>query len=298
MANVFSGSYNGLGFGTGTPWAWSKMSGFQGMAPIRSADEPKAGDQGAFAGIDYMTVKTYAVGLLIRGANLADFDAQADQIEGAFSTQLGTELPLVYTLGDPTMTRQVNVRPTKCDVPRDLQKLGLSAYAAIELKATDPRKYAATQTVLTTGLATASGGMTFPATFPLSFGTVGAGGTVSATNAGNFQTPLSFTIAGPVANPIVDNLTTGQSLLFLITLASTDTLVVNLAGTSVCSIVLNGTASRRNALGVGSAPLSQFGLPGGVAGPSSAGTAQMFRYRNNGAFTASTLTIAYRSAWI
>ena len=174
----------------------------------------------------------------------------------------------------------------------------MTGLGAVQLFAVDPRKYASAQSSASTGLASQSGGMTFNATFPLTFGTVGGGGLVTLTNAGNFQTPLTMTITGPVANPIVDNITTGQSLIFLITLASSDTLVISQAGTSLASIVLNGTASRRNALQINSAPLVQFGLPGGPPGPTTPGVTQTFRYRNNGAFTASQCTFAFQSAWI
>jgi|SRR5579859_3770103 len=297
MAGIFTGSYNGLSFGVGTTLSISELVGLNDMPPVRSADETKAGDHGLFQGIDYLGERTLRLGLYISGAGLADYDAQCDTVEGAFSVQ-PTELPLVYTLGDATQTRQINCRPRKLVIPRDLQRVGRTGYATVELVATDPRKYSSTTTTLTTGLAAVSGGMTFPATFPLSFGAVGGGGTVTATNAGNFQTPLALTITGPVVNPIVDNQATGQSLSFLITLASTDTLVISGAGTSACAITLNGTASRRNALQVGSAPLSQFGLPGGASGPCTPGVSQTFRFRNNGAFAAGQLSIAYQSAWI
>lgn len=297
MAGIFTASYNGLNLGVGTTLTFTELAGLNEMPAIRTADESRAGDHGFFQGVDLLGERVVRLGLYILGASLADYDAQCDSVEGAFAVQ-PAEQPLVYTLGDATQTRQVNCRPRKVVIPRDPQRVGRSGIATVELVATDPRKYAQATTTLTTGLAAVSGGMTFNATFPLSFGATGGGGTTTATNSGNFQTPLMFTIAGPVVNPIIDNLTTGQSLLFTITLASTDTLVISGAGTSACAIVLNGTASRRNALAVGSAPLSQFGLPGGAAGPCTPGMAQQFRYRNNGAFTASTLQISYQSSWI
>lgn len=299
MATAFQASYNGLTFGAGVASfpSIAKATGLNDMPPVRSADENRSGDHGAFQGVDLLAGRTVELEVLLAGTSQPNYDSLCDQFQGAFAVQ-PAELPLAYTLGDTTQVRVINCRPRKTLIPRETRRWGMTGMAAVQLFASDPRKYAQAQTTLSTGLATQSGGMTFNATFPLSFGSVGAGGTVNATNAGNFQTPLTFTITGPVVNPIVDNLTTGQSLLFLITLGSTDTLVIAQAGTSACSIVLNGTASRRNALLVGSAPLSQFGLPGGLPGPCTAGVTQQFRYRNNGAFTASTLQIAYQSAWI
>lgn len=300
MATAFQVSYNGLTLGPGGTTGFpsiTRLTGLNDMPPVRSADETKSGDHGVFAGIDYLHGRTVGLQVLLAGTSQANYDGLCDQFEGAFAVQ-PAELQLAYTLGDTTQVRVVNARPRKLLIPREKLRWGMTGLAAVDLFATDPRKYAQTTTTLTTGLASVSGGMTFNATFPLSFGATGGGGTVNATNAGNFQTPLTFTISGPVTNPIIDNLTTGQSLLFVITLASTDTLVISGAGTSACSILLNQTASRRNTLQAGSAPLTQFGLPGGAPGPGTAGVTQQFRYRNNGAFTASTCQIAYQSAWI
>lgn len=297
MAGIFTGAYNGLSFGVGTTLNIVELVGLNDMPPVLASDEPKAGDHGSFAGVDYLGERTVRLGLYIQGASLADYDAQCDSVEGAFAVQ-PAELALSYTLGDTAQTRIINCRPRKLLIPREVQRIGRTGIAAVELVATDPRKYTQAVTTLSTALAAISGGMTFNATFPLSFGAVGGGGTVNAINAGNFQAPVTFTIGGPVTNPIIDNLTTGQSLLFTIVLASTDTLVVSAAGTSVCAIVLNGTANRRNALTTGSAPLSQFGLPGGAPGPCATGTTQQFRYRNNGAATASTMSMAFQSAWV
>lgn len=300
MATAFQLSYNGLVLGPGGTagmGSLTKLIGLNDMPPVRQADETKSGDHGVFQGVDYLAGRTVEFEVWLNGTSQANYDTLCDQVQGAFAVQ-PAELPLAFTLGDTTQVRVVNCRPRKVVIPRDPMRWGMTGLAAVQLFASDPRKYAQSTTTLTTGLAAVSGGMTFNATFPLSFGATGGGGTVMAANAGDFQAPLQFTITGPVANPIIDNLTTGQSLLFTITLASTDTLVIAGAGTSACAIVLNGTASRRNALAVGSAPLSQFGLPGGAPGPCTPGVTQQFRYRNNGAFTASQLTIAYQSAWI
>ncbi len=297
---TFSGSYNGLTFGVGTQFVPTSYKGLQDMPPIRSADESSSGDHGWFAGIDYLDERTVELGLTIQGLGLVDLDSQCDLLEGAFAVQ-PVEQPLTYYLADTTVGRVINCRARRVLIPRDLKRSSIYVNATIELVATDPRKYALTPTIVPTGLASSSGGMMFPATFPLGFGSVGAGGIITLTNAGNFQTPLQFTISGPVTNPIIDNVTTGQSLQFNIILASTDTLVIAGAGTIACSILLNpgpGQASRRNALLALSAPLAQFGLPGGSSGPCTPGVTQQFRYRNNGPLTGSTLTVQFPSAWI
>jgi len=292
--NYSNWQYNGLVFGNGTNIEIDETDGLDDLPPVRTADLDKAGDMGSFPGLDLLGERTLTIKLALLGQDRPTYDALVLQLLSAFSIQ-AIELPLYC--GD-NGSQIIYCRPRRLALPRKREQHGTFNVAAlVELTATDPRKYSAIPTTVSTTLASQSGGMTFNATFPVSFGTVGAGGTVSLTNAGNFQTPLQFTILGPVTNPILDNLTTGQSLLFTITLATGDTLVITGAGTSVVSIILNGTASRRSSLLSSSAPLIQFGLPGGAPGPCVAGITQQFRYRNNGALTASTMTVGYSSAW-
>ena len=290
-------SYNGLSIGAGTAYDLQAMTGFDDLPEVRKADQRRSADHGAFLGIDYHGGRTVEFAFWIPASSLADYESRLGVIQAAINVQPLVELPLLYALGD-AVQYQILCRPSKRDIPRTLEWAGTTGLATIQMIASNPRKFAPSVTSAVTSLAAISGGMTFNATFPLSFGAVGGGGTLTLTNAGNFQTALNFSIAGPVANPIIDNLTTGQSLLFGITLASGDTLVIANAGTSVASIVLNGTASRYNALLAGSAPLQQFGLPGGLPGPCAVGTSQQIRYRNNGAGSASQLTVTYQSAWV
>lgn len=87
MAGIFTATYNGLNLGVGTTLNFTEVVGLNDMPPVRSADETKAGDHGAFAGVDYLGPRTVRLGLFIQGASLADYDAQCDSVEGAFAVQ-------------------------------------------------------------------------------------------------------------------------------------------------------------------------------------------------------------------
>jgi len=104
-------------------------------------------------------------------------------------------------------------------------------------------------------------------------------GTV-ATNAGNRPTPVEFVITGPIENPIITNSTNGHTLSFTITLAASETLVVN---TRDRTVLLNGSSNRRNTL----TNPDWFFLDPGVN--------QIFFGGQNG--TSATLGISFRSAW-
>lgn len=114
-------------------------------------------------------------------------------------------------------------------------------YAATLIGA-DPRVYTAAlkggsydPTVSLSG-----GGVAMPLTFPLTFSTTTAT-ELFVTNAGNAKTPPTFTIKGPVAAPIIDNDTTGESFYINYTLGASDTIVVDMGART---LTLNGALRR------------------------------------------------------
>ena len=105
---------------------------------------------------------------------------------------------------------------------------------------------------------------------------------MSVSNEGNFTANPTFTFAGPVTNPRVDNLTHDQSLSFTTTVADGDTLVVD---TEQRTVLLNGTASRYSTLDFGSDWIEfQPGI-------------NEIRYQA-ATTTTTTMTTTWRSAWV
>jgi phage-related protein len=112
--------------------------------------------------------------------------------------------------------------------------------------------------------------VTFPITFPLSFGGGSAAGTVTADNTGNIEMRPIITITGPVTNPTVENETTGLSLTFSnpnqvsYTLNSGDQLVIDLDAHQIMYYPDGSSigASRRNWLVSGS---TWWDLPPGTS---------------------------------
>jgi len=102
----------------------------------------------------------------------------------------------------------------------------------IEWDCTDPRLYsAALHTSTGIALAGVTGGLTWPLTWPLDWGGVQTGQT-TITNAGTVPAPAEFTVNGPVVAPRIENLTSGKTISSTMTLASGESLVIDLdAGT-------------------------------------------------------------------
>lgn len=103
----------------------------------------------------------------------------------------------------------------------------------VQLIAADPRFYSDT---LKQGdydpTVVGAGGVVFPMEFPFVFGQV-ASGTVTVENQGNFPTPPTITIEGPVTDPIIDNETTGESITFDATVNLGSSLIVDVGSRRV-----------------------------------------------------------------
>lgn len=115
----------------------------------------------------------------------------------------------------------------------------------VSLHAPDPRIYTAAlrSDSYDPSAAVAGGGVGMPLAFPLVFSS-NASGLFEVGNGGNFPTPPVLTITGPVVNPILDNVTTGESIKLVYSLGESDTVEVDVAARSV---TLNG-ASRPDLL--------------------------------------------------
>ena len=113
----------------------------------------------------------------------------------------------------------------------------------------DPRVYGAAlkSASYDPSQAIGGGGLAMPLTFPLVFPTTTAS-LLEITNDGTYATPPVFTIDGPVIDPIVDLLETGESIVLQANLGASDTLVVDVAARATDTAVLLNGASRLDLL--------------------------------------------------
>lgn len=163
---------------------------------------------------------------------------------------------------------------------------GRAATFSVPLTAADPRKYAADESTANVQLADPNqivrayprvydGGLRYRVTV------VGAGLPASLTNEGVTPTYPTFTVRGPVTNPVIELVGTGKFIEFTVTLTGTDVLTID---TATRSVLLNGSPSRWLLTDGGF-----FQIPPGDS---------QIAFR---AFTFNTqarLDIAYRSAWL
>ena len=148
---------------------------------------------------------------------------------------------------------------------------------SLMLFAPDPRRYSSELHTVTVGRYMPGGGFSFPASFPISFGTNGSDGTVTVTNAGTASTWPVLKFSGPSTNPYAKRVGDGTIAAGL-TLVSGQELVVDCGLRSV----LLGSASRRQFLTAD----DFFALPPGQS--------QIYFSADDGA---GALTVEWRDAW-
>lgn len=281
MDEIGACALGSFAFGVGTKFHVSALGGFDDLPALRTGDVAAPAAHGELQGRHFSGGRDIDLEITVIGDSPEDCFAQVNTLKAAFiiGDDAASDVEQALTLYGNT--RMAFVRVTKRAPTYPAQTLERSMVVPMQLHATDPRVYSATLHTASTGLGTASGGLVFPATFPATFGSGSAGGQVSVTNAGSVKTYPTLTVVGPVDNPIIDHVEQGLSLGFTVSLGSGDQLVIN-PDPRARTALLNGA----NAENVLTTP-GWFGLPPGMS---------TVRYRNNGGFTGSTLSVAWRDA--
>jgi hypothetical protein len=135
------------------------------------------------------------------------------------------------------------------------------------------------------GTAGEENGVGFNLAFDLSFGGGGVVGQLLVENAGDAETPPRLKVSGPVTNPIISNVTTGEEIRLLYTLAEGEYLEIDTRPDDV-SVLLNGATDRYSALDFVNSDIWQL-APG----------VNDIRLQASSIAAPATLVVNWRDAW-
>lgn len=135
------------------------------------------------------------------------------------------------------------------------------------------------------GTAGEENGFGFNLGFDLSFGGGGVVGQLLIDNAGDAYTPPRLKVSGPVTNPIISNVTTGEEIRLIYTLAEGEYLEIDTRSDDV-AVLLNGVTDRYSALDFVNSDIWQ--LSPGV---------NDVRLQASSIAAPATLTVNWRDAW-
>jgi hypothetical protein len=282
----FQYNYNGLTFGSGTDVQIVKEEGIRSLPATRAQDVNRPRQDGAFAGLNFLSERVVVLTLSVTVTKNASFDDTVASIVNAFQPISDPTQQKVLKFRYPGWSedRQLTGRVTRVGFPVDLNYSFHRIDALpVEIVCADPNIYSSTQHSHTLALTGTVGGLTFPVTFPAVFYST-SGNSWTTTNTGNATAYPVLTITGPIINPRIENATTGEYIKLNLAVGPTDTLVIDM-NTGV--VVLNGTTTRVSAIARGS---SWWGLQPGVANT-------ITLTSDDSAAVAGTVDIAYRDTW-
>ena len=254
-----------------TPHPWPDMS---------SDDVPYDQGHGIHAGSDLLGGRRVPLTIGIRAASKAAARAALQTLQAAWRpSNEDIELAWMDDLG----TFRWMGRPRLADPNEDLVSAGVIDVEC-RFMATNPFYEAATADSDSTSRTTAGSGFTPPFTPPFTLG-ASTDGTLRATNDGSADASWTARLDGPLTNPVITNLTTGERLAFTanggLDLSGGEYVEIDSAARSV---LLAGTASRRSQLSLDSRWWSLAPGDTDIELTADAGTG--------------TLSVTWRSAWI
>jgi hypothetical protein len=201
----------GILMGEGTPYQFYNITGMSDNPVVRNGDVARPRDTGEFLGLDVYGGRDIVIGGDVTTNGISLQNALV-QLAASINTGGVTENPLWIQLpGLPVLCSMVRAR--KRDIPVNIEWAGGLATSTIAFHATDPRLYGAPVQMFA-NIASPGGGLTFPVTFPVTFGGNGYDSLIDCDNTGNFNTLPTLEIHGPITNPTVANYDAGWSLSF------------------------------------------------------------------------------------
>lgn len=261
-------SYNGHTFGPGTPVNLLQIDGLRSLAPLRRQDIPRTGMDGNYPGLNLLDNRDITLTWQIADT---DIEAAASELGAAFQNvpdpgsvnmTAGRYLTCHQGWGAsrPDSVLQIQLpgrsvplvafgRPTAHKILVDSGYQYGFVTATTQFSCPDGVLYDLNTQTCQARLPDPGTMLTFPVTFPVTFGSMPVGGFTSISNPGLYPSWPVLAINGPCSIPQISLPATGQFLNLNLSLSNADQLVIDMyAG----SIILNGTDVRNSTMEAGS----------------------------------------------
>ena len=249
--------FRGLLLGSGTPYGWQSLSGWDQTSLL--GNKPKNSGDGSWAGNGRRPERTVLWEFQMH-PDAADFAAAVEAVERMAATvRDSTEHPLV--INDGVATRLVYAKCTRLVMPRDKLFAVSKVKCGLQWVASSPGKLETTERSVTILAPSAGfGGLTYPLSYPLTYGTAGSPNNGLATNFGYEPADPVLVFTGPLDTPRVVNVTATRSLEFDLALGSGQTLAVDVGRGTV---LLDGATDRLTSRTNSSVPVPEWQLEPG-----------------------------------
>lgn len=250
------------------------LDGWEGAGQKQQAIA-RAADHGDFAPVTFYDHRKMVLHVWIAGADLAARRRGEARLSATLSSLTGTPMRVLEAPYDRTIV----VWPD--DTPPTKTTQGPLALWSVPIYAPDPVRYATAGQSVQLTLPQAGAGQSYPITYPVAYAP-NSGGDAILSNQGDSEVWPTLRIDGPVTNPVIENVTTGEVLSLSITLGTGEWLDINGRDEIV---TLDGTTSRRTAVQAGSL------FPTVPSGDSS------WQFRSSDTASPAVLTVTYADGW-
>jgi phage-related protein len=239
---VYSFAFNGQIFGgADSPYQILSVDGLESLPGIRNQDDNRGYHDGMFTGRDFLAGRTITIIFNTFGNNLGSAQTNYNTIQNTLLPQTSGTTPLYFKFPNiPTSEQFVNARVRALRTTVDANYTYGYITSMVEFFCPDPNYY---NSNLQTSVMAFSPvlGRTYNKTFDYNYGGGSAVITTTISNIGWGTTYPTITITGPITNPIVGDLTSGNVLNFTGTYSALDVLEIDLYNQL---ITLNGNAAR------------------------------------------------------
>ncbi|MFI6162236.1 phage distal tail protein [Micromonospora haikouensis] len=227
--------------GPGTPFRFVKGSHFNPFARTVRVDQSAARSwaDGAWSGAEWAEQITVPMRLVVLASGAAEYAERMHELLTAFAPS-HVDVDLRFVIGG--VEYLMRGRPRMVDP--ESRHIDGHTFVQAAFVALTPRIWSAAETVLSTGLPTSTGGITWDPgglTWPVTWPAVVSTGVIQAYNAGKVDTSPRLVVTGPCVGPRVLHTGLGRTLAWDITLTDGQWLDVDVARRTS---LLNGQVSR------------------------------------------------------
>ena len=242
LTQVYSFSFNGLTFGgANSPYQILSVEGLESLPGIRNQDDNRGYADGMFTGRDFLAGRNITILFNTFGSGNTSAQTNLNTIQSTLLPQQQGTTPLYFKLPAQVVQEQfINSRVRQFNTSIDPNYTYGYITSQVQFFCPDPNYYNNNLQTATLAYLPPTG-RTYNRVYNLVYDPSTAVITTTVNNLGWATTYPTITLVGPIIDPILGNLTTGDSLEFNCTLTGSDTLVVDLYNKL---ITLNGNPAR------------------------------------------------------
>lgn len=242
LTNVYSFAFKNQVFGgAGSPYQILSVDGLESLPGIRNQDDNRGYNDGMFTGRDFLSGRHISIIFQTFGNNLGSAQTNYNTIQSKLLPQTSGTTPLYFKMPNiPGSEQFVKARVRALRTVVDPNYTYGMITSQVEFFCPDPNYYNSNLQTAVMAISPVLG-RTYNKTFNYTYGGGSSTVTTTISNIGWATTYPTITINGPITNPIVGNVTTGDTMYFSGTYSSSDILEINLYDKL---ITLNGAPAR------------------------------------------------------